>query len=227
MYNKIGQEKRRETMIEWWDELILLKQIFYTIAIPATLILVIQAIFSMLGLSDMDGEMDGMDGIGSEGVTSFGDMDEIFEVDLEDANTVSDGFVGDFRFFTFRGLIAFFSIFGWTGAILAGKSSTVVAVIGATLAGLTAMFVVGYLFYIMTKLQSSGNIAYINAIGKTGEVYLTIPPNNQGKGKVMLTVQERLIECSAMTKGDAPIKTGETVKVIGLLSDHTLIVEKN
>ncbi len=101
MYNKIGQEKRRETMIEWWDELILLKQIFYTIAIPATLILVIQAIFSMLGLSDMDGEMDGMDGIGSEGVTSFGDMDEIFEVDLEDANTVSDGFVGDFRFFTF------------------------------------------------------------------------------------------------------------------------------
>jgi hypothetical protein len=213
-------------MIEWWNELILLKQIFYTIAIPATVILIIQAIFSMLGLSDMDGEMDGMDGIGSEGFDGLGESGEIFEVDLDEADAVSDGFVGDFRFFTFRGLIAFFSIFGWTGAILANTRSGFIAVTGATIAGLVAMFVVGYLFYVMTKLQSSGNISYVNTIGKTGEVYLTIPPNNQGKGKVMLTVQERLIECSAMTKGDAPIKTGETIKVIGLLSDHTLIVER-
>ena len=214
-------------MIEWWNELILLKQIFYTIAIPATIILIIQAIFSMLGLSDMDSDVDVMDGIGGEGMDSFGETGEIFEVDLDEADAVTDGFVGDFRFFTFRGLIAFFSIFGWTGAILSDTNSGFIAVLGATMAGLVAMFVVGYLFYIMTKLQSSGNISFINAIGKTGEVYLTIPPKNQGKGKVMLTVQERLIECSAMTKGDAPIKTGETIKVIGLLSDHTLIVERN
>jgi len=42
-------------------------------------------------------------------------------------------------------------------------------------------------------------------------------------GKVMLVVQERLGEFSAITRGRA-LKTGETVRVVGLLDESTLIV---
>ncbi len=207
--------------MKWWNELSQIETIFYIIAMPATLLLIIQSIFSLLGLADIDSDIGDLDG------GDFGDVGEAIEVEIEDGINQGDGFLADFRFFTLRGLIAFFAIFGWTGAILAKKTVGIVAIIGALFAGLIAMFVVAYLFYAMTKLQGSGNIAYINAVGKVGEVYLTIPPNGQGRGKVTLTIQERLTECNALTKETVPLKTGTSVKVVGVMSDHTLIVEKN
>ncbi len=206
-------------MTEWWNELGTLKQIFYTVAVPATIILVIQSIMSIIGLSDFETDMDGMDGIDTDGI------DNLDGVDFDETSGDS-AFAGDFRFFTIRGIIAFFTIFGWSGAALAGKIFPA-AVVGVALAsGLLAMLVIGYLFYGMTKLQSSGNIHYENCIGKYGEVYLTIPPNKQGKGKVTLKVQERLIEVNALTYDEKPIKSGDNIKVIDILPDHTVIVER-
>lgn len=213
-------------MTDWWNDLGLVKQIFYTIAVPATVILLIQSILSMIGLSDMetdfDGDIGGADGF--DGLDGFDELDGLEEIgDFSDAE---DAFVGDFRFFTIRGIIAFFSVFGWLGAALDGSLHLFLVVILAFLGGFLAMVLIGYLFYGMTKLQSSGNIAYKNCIGKSGEVYLTIPPKGQGKGKVMLTVQERLIEVAAITKLSETLKSGESVTVTGMLADHTVIVER-
>ena len=206
-------------MTEWWNELGTLKQIFYTVAVPATIILVIQSIMSIIGLSDFETDMDGMDGIDTDGI------DNLNGVDFDETSGDS-AFAGDFRFFTIRGIIAFFTIFGWSGAALAGKIFPAAVVGVALTSGLLAMLAIGYLFYGMTKLQSSGNIHYDNCIGKYGEVYLTIPPNKQGKGKVTLKVQERLIEVNALTYDEKPIKSGDNIKVIDILPDHTVIVER-
>lgn len=212
-------------MANWWSELGFLKQIFYTVAVPATIILVIQSIMSIIGLSDMDADLDGIQGLDSDGFDGLDQMDMPDEIDVGEVD-VEDSFSGDFKFFTIRGIIAFFTVFGWTGAALAGRTATILVVFIALISGLMAMVLIGYMFYSMTKLQSSGNIQYINCIGKTGEVYLTIPPNKQGKGKVTLTVQERLIEVNALTTDSGPIKSGESVKVISMLTDHTVIVER-
>ncbi len=214
-------------MSQWWESLTLLKQLFYFIAVPATVILVIQAILSIIGLTDGGSDLDGGDFDGADNLDLFTDIDEPVELDLSDGHDLSnDGFTGDFKFLTVRGLVAFFTIFGWTGAAMLNSSTEVVSIIVALLAGLAAMGIIGYLFYMMNKLQSSGNIEFINAIGKTGEVYLTVPPTMQGKGKIMVTVQERLIEVNAMTKQTEPIKYGDAVVVVGVMSDHTLIVER-
>ncbi|MBN2222345.1 MAG: NfeD family protein [Vallitaleaceae bacterium] len=194
-------------MVEWWNDLGIVRQIFYFFAVPATAILLIQSILSLIGLADFDAEVD-----------MPGDMDV--------SSGIEDSFFGDFQFFTIRGLVAFFSVFGWTGAALADSANLLFVAVIAFGAGALAMFAIGYLFYAMSKLQANGNIRYDNCLGKTGEVYLTIPPVNQGRGKVTLTVQERLIEVSAITEGNAPIKTGEQVKVIRVLDDHTVVVEK-
>lgn len=216
-------------MTEWWNDLGLMKQIFYTIAVPATVILIIQSLLSIVGLSDMDMDMDGDIGgaDGFDGMNGFDGADNLDGLDeMSDFSNPENAFVSDFRFFTIRGIIAFFSVFGWLGAALDGKMNVFMTVVLSFIGGTLAMVVIGYLFYGMTKLQSSGNIAYKNCIGKSGEVYLTIPPNQQGRGKVMLTVQERLIEVAAITKLNETIKSGESVSVIGILEDHTVIVER-
>lgn len=214
-------------MSQWWESLTLLKQLFYFIAVPATVILVIQAILSIIGLTDGGSDLDGGDFDGADNLDLFSDIDEPVEIDFSEGQELAnEGFTGDFKFLTVRGLVAFFTIFGWTGAAMLNSSTEVVSIIVALLAGLAAMGIIGYLFFMMNKLQSSGNIEFINAIGKTGEVYLTVPPKMQGKGKIMVTVQERLIEVNAMTKQTEPIKYGDAVVVVGVMSDHTLIVER-
>ena len=44
------------SFVEWWNALGLATQIFYCIAIPATLVLVIQTILMFFGLDDGDAD---------------------------------------------------------------------------------------------------------------------------------------------------------------------------
>ena len=94
----------------------------------------------------------------------------------------------------------FFTIFGWVGVVLSDQDLPVLLnLFLSLLSGLVAMFVVGYLFYSINKLQSSGNISLSNAIGLSGEVYIPIPAARKGVGKVQLLLQERFIEVEAIT----------------------------
>ena len=78
---------------------------------------------------------------------------------------------------------------------------------------------------ITEKLQGNGNLQVENTVGKTAEVYLTIPANRGGNGKVNVYVQERYAEMEAVTDSDTPIKTGEKVKITGTLNEGTVLVE--
>jgi membrane protein implicated in regulation of membrane protease activity len=46
-----------------------------------------------------------------------------------------------------------------------------------------------------------------------------------GSGKVMVTIQERLVEAEAITDEDRKLATGEAVQVVGSVG-NTLIVKK-
>lgn len=208
--------------MDWWNELGIVKQCFYAVAVPATIILIIQSILSIIGLSNGDADFDGIE-LDEADIGEIGDLDTETELQMIDAD---QSFLADFRFFTIRGLIAFFTVFGWLGGILSDSLNIYLAILLAVLAGVSAMFVIGLLFYGMTKLQQTGTLDYRNCIGQTGEVYLTIPPNQTGKGKVTVTVQERFVEVNAITEEQAPIKSGELIEIIGMRSDHTAIVKK-
>ena len=75
----------------------------------------------------------------------------------------------------------------------------------------------------VTGLQSNGNIDYNEAVGKIAEVYLTIPPKNEGSGKVTLNVSERYVEKSAVQSGETPILTGAKVRIISVIGDEYLV----
>lgn len=197
-------------MAEWWNAMSLAQQIFACLAIPATLILVIQSILLLFGIGDGDGDAD-MDG----------DMD----MDGLDGGGHFDG--DGAALFTIRGIVAFFAVGGWVGVIMLYSSSLALSIVVAFLSGAAALVGIGYLFKLSLKLQSSGNLNYENAVGKVAKVYIPIPPKGQGAGKVNLTLQERFTEVNAVSEEEDAIPTGAYVTVTKLLDEDTVSVKRN
>ena len=90
-------------IINWWNSLELVSQAFACVAIPATLILLVQTILMLIGIGNES------DGFGDDVADDIGDADA-------DATDAPDevGFEG-LKVFSVRGIIAFFVVFGWVG----------------------------------------------------------------------------------------------------------------
>lgn len=119
-------------------------------------------------------------------------------------------------FLTFFGLAGF-------GGTHAGWSTF--ATIGAALlAGTVMLFAVAYLFSFQRKLYSQGNLDPRNAVGQTARVYLRIPAQNSGKGKITVSIQGRTVEFTACTAG-IELATGSEVRVVKQITPDTFEVE--
>ena len=100
------------------------------------------------------------------------------------------------------------------------------AILLAVLCGVAALFGMAYLMKSVLKLQSSGNLQLGAAVGKTGQVYIPIPPKGEGRGKINITVQDRYIEVDAITASEDTLKTGETVRVVSTDENGLVMVER-
>lgn len=214
-------------MTAWWMGLDLLHQVFYLIAIPFTVILVLQTILLLIGLGhDSDTDIDTDHDFDH-------DLDHDYDHALDhDANHDFGDDAGHdhtgaqhaqgLRMLTLRGIVAFMAVSGWTGVSLLDLGAAPgLAVAGAAVAGLLAMLLVAWFMKTMTRLQQDGTLDLQNAVGLTGEVYIPITPEQ--KGKITLLLQERLCEMDAA--GSEPMKTGQRVKVIRVTDDNTAIVQ--
>ena len=189
-------------MINWYNSLTLLQRIYALIAIPSTVILLIQTIMLFFGFGDDDVDMD-LDG----------------DVDVSSGDGLA--------LFSIRGIVAMLCIGGWSGILFSELGlNTPLTVILSTMLGFAALVGMAALIKVLLKLQSSGNIDLANAIGKVGQVYIPIPPNMSGMGKVNVTLQERYSEFSAMTKEPDAIKTGELIRVVSTDNVGYLMVER-
>lgn len=211
-------------MQELWNDLTTFEQIFWYIAIPFSVILLIQLVLTFVGMGGGSADIgDTPSDIPDMDVDA--DSDGVFNHD----DTLHAGDASpQFGIFTIRNFIAFFTIFGWAG--IAGNRadlSTAWVIILATILGVLAMLIISALFYFISKLADSGGALEIrNAINKIGTVYLPIHAKSGNIGKIQVMVQDSLHELKALTKEDEDLSTGTVVKVVGLASDNVLIVEK-
>lgn len=198
-------------MFEWWNGLQLIEQVFYVIAIPATIILVLQTILLLFGFGhDSDADVD-----------HDMDMDNDFDHDVGHDGSGAEHVAG-LRLLSVRGFVAFFAVCGWVGvALLDMDVNPVVSVCISILAGFLSMLLVAVVMRFAIKMQQSGNLDMKNAVGLTGEVYIPIPA--EGKGKVTLVIQERFMELDAVSPGEA-LKTGQRIKVTDVTESNTLVV---
>ena len=209
--------------VDWWNSLGLVTQIFYCIAVPSTLILLIQTILMFIGFGeDADGAGDDIGGDVGDDIGD-GDIDDVTEI-TDDADVSGlDGF----RIFTIRGIIAFLVVFGWVGVVMNGSGAALWLTIPiSTVCGFGMMFLLAYLLRLVMKLRSDGNIDNRNAIGTAGKVYLTIPPARSGEGKVQVMIQGSYSERNAVTDDEEPIPTGSEIIVVGISGQTDLVVRK-
>jgi membrane protein implicated in regulation of membrane protease activity len=148
------------------------------------------------------------------------------DVDADTEFEMHDGDVG-FQFFTFKNIVAFITIFGWSGlSCIKGGVSTGTTLFISTIAGLLMMIITGYLFFFIHKLAENGAMQIENALGQIGEVYLPIAENRSGIGKVHIKIQGALRELDALSDENEKLPTGTIVKVIDIIGSETLLVEK-
>lgn len=188
-------------MQAWWASLDIYMQILWIITLTASLIFIIQTILTFIGM-DSDGGLDVPDG-GMSADTDAGTF--------------------PFQLFTFRNFINFFLGFGWTAITLAGNAHPVLVIIVSILVGVALVAAVMYIFYLMSKMEQSGNIETSSAVGCRGSVYLTIPGERQGEGKVQINIQGAVREFDAMTNGDT-LPNGCPIEVTQVLNENMLLV---
>jgi len=131
-----------------------------------------------------------------------------------------------FGILSVKALTAFAGIFGLVGLVMSKQDVGTAARLATSLgAGVAGMFVVAWMMRGLSRLQSSGTIVIGNAVGRTGTVYLRIPGQNAGRGKVTLELQGRALEFPAATDGDT-LETGMRVTVEAVEGDDTLKVTR-
>jgi len=143
------------------------------------------------------------------------------------ADIDSDFDTQGFHLITTRGVVAFFMVGGLAGLIASRAGvGELLSVIFAVVCGGIALFGIAKLMQALMKLHSDGSLDVSNALGQTGTVYIRIPAEEKGVGKVNVTVQERLCEFDAVTEGDETIKTGELICVTAVRPNNVLVVER-
>ena len=192
-------------MTEWWTSLDLFMKILWCIAIASSLIFIIETVLTFIGA---DVEMD---------------MDTDFDVP-------DGGFEGDpsMNLYTFRNLVNFLLGMSWTAILLQEQvaSKALLMIIAFAVVALL-VFAVMMLFKGLSKMQQSGNIdVYKSAIGCNGKVYLTVPAERKGTGKVQININNSVREYDALTDSEDDLKTGTSIKVTEVLDTNTLLVEE-
>ena len=123
--------------------------------------------------------------------------------------------------------MTFLCVLGWTGVICSalGLHPAIATAIGLVL-GFLAMLGVAKVLQLSRKLTQNGNIDLKKLLGKTAGVYIPIPANNSGHGKVTVSFGERFAELEAVTDEDGIIPTGTQVRIIDVRGD-VVVVEKD
>jgi len=200
--------------------LTILEQALLIVAIPSTLILLIQTVMLIFGSdagpsdTDLPSDVGGLDAQDSD----IGADESQAHAEEFDASGV--------KIFTIRGIIAFLSVGGWAGvAALEYGAGELLAMLIAFLFGSAALYLIAKLVQLLMKLQSIPSSSLKSALGQMGEVYVRIPPAGKGTGKVSLEVNGQFSVFDAITEGRREIKTGHSVQVVDIVRGSTMVVE--
>ena len=130
-----------------------------------------------------------------------------------------------FKLLTFRTIVAALLFFGLAGVAASARvtQGPLLPLAIAVAAGGAAMVTVAWVMQTLAKLQSDGSVRIERAVGAPAKVYLTIPGQRGGAGKVHVKVQNRLMEYQAVT-AQRELPTGADVVVLGVVSPGTVEV---
>lgn len=188
-------------MVEWYQSLSVLEQVYFWLGVISTAFLVLQII--LMCFSAFGGDLD-LDGDG--------------DIDVDFDSGVS--------LFTVKGITAFFAVGSWAGLLvcaLVADELQWVSVIVAVIAGGLAMLGVALILRGISKLQCNGAIQTDKLIGMRATVYVSIPANRGGRGKITLNAQGRWLELDAVTEGEERLTVDQSVEIVATENECTVV----
>lgn len=131
-----------------------------------------------------------------------------------------------FQLFSLRNLINFLLGAGWGGISFYNSidNKTILILVSAAIG---VAFVASF-FLMIRQVQRFGEDNSFNidlALNQTGTVYIPVPENKTGTGKVQVSVKGSVHELTAITL-DERIPTGTLIKIIKIENNNLVLVEK-
>ena len=174
-------------------------QAYWICAIVGTVVFVVQMVLLLIGMDSID-----------------------TDVDFDGADTMDLG--GGLSLFSIKNFVNFLVGFGWTGICLqdAIENKWLLCFV-AVIVGVAFV----YMFFVIKKqtkkLEHNGAFKIEECVGKTVDVYLRIPGERRGKGKVQVSLNGSVQEIEAMTDGEE-VASGRKVVVVDVIDCGTLLV---
>ncbi len=146
------------------------------------------------------------------------------DFDGHDASPVMDHDAHFWGVFSLRAIVAGVTAFG-LGGMLAKSMGAPVSISAPTaiVFAISAAMLVAVLLRTLTRFSDDGTTRIQNAVGHSGVVYVSIPADKQGPGKVHLDLQNRTVEVEAITYGNA-LDAGTPVVVTSVIGTNMIEV---
>lgn len=190
-------------MKDFFNGMSLMEQMYWMLALTGTLIFIIIFI-----------------------ITFFG-KNQITDFQFEEKNVKSNYNKPDFHFFTLKNILAFFTIFGWTGLVcLNNRCNINIALFTSVLSGIIMMVLMSFVFSKIYKISVIETSTSQNMIGNIGVVNLPIKAQRKNIGLVKMGHKGNFIELEAVTDSEIDIPSGAIIKVVKVVGSEILLVEK-
>ena len=177
-------------MLNFLDGMSVLQQGFWWVAIITSIIFLVQTLLTFIGSDSSNGINADFDG----------------NLDHVDA---------PFQLFSLRNLINFLLGFGWAGvAFFDVIENKMFLLVLATVVGVIFVLLFFLLIKQILKLTEDNTFKIENLKGKTGEVYINIPKEKSGRGKILISTNGTNHELDAMTASETMIPSSTMVKVV-------------
>lgn len=189
--------------MNWFQQMSALEQVFFWIAVVASVLLVVQIVMLLVSF-----------GTGA-------DIDGNGDFDMNDGDADTDG---GLSLFTVKSITAFFALGGWCGFASATfmPDNVWAPILIAVVTGIAALLGVGFAMRGVAKLQCSGNLVTEKLVGMKATVYVSVPAQRSGRGKITLTAQGKFMELDAVTDGER-LSVDEQVTILSYTDDFAVV----
>lgn len=184
-----------------FQDLPLMMQIFWGCALVSSVFMLIQLVLSIIGMGD-------------------------FEFDADAASADGLDVSGGMDLFTVKNFTNFFVGFGWAGVSLRNVIvSDAVLILVATIIGLLFVGIFMLIFKQFMKIEGSSAVGVEATLGRNADVYLRIPANRSGKGKIQLSINGAVKEYNAVTDNTEAIPSGKIVTITEIIDKDCVVVK--
>lgn len=188
------------SIAQWWASFDTVAQVFMGIGLAAGAITLLLLALTIFGL-DHGGVGDSLD-------------------------VSADAGGGDGSLFSTRSIAGFFLGFGGGGSIVYERTGdTLLACLAGVVAGTFLLFLIYWLAKKLMGMQSDGTVDFMQAVGSTGTVYITIPAKRGSGGQAQIVFNNRHEVIDAICDSETALPAGTAIRVKECLANNFFLVE--